>query len=255
MKVITVTNRKGGTGKTAVSSAMGAWLRKRNFKVLYVDLDSQANLTYSIGATEDGEACIDVLKGDRDIKDVIQKTEQGDIVPGGISLSAASIEIEADNREYSLKNALDPVKRTYQYVIVDTPAQLELTTVMALVAANSIVVPTQADIYSIKGLSLIYDVVTDVRKKYNDKLKVDGIILTRYNGRTILSQDMRGNIESIAEQLETRLIEPPIREATSVKEAAAMRQNIFSYAPSSNAAKDYDMAFTNLFGNINRQYF
>lgn len=240
MEVITVINRKGGVGKTITCQTLGAGLARKGFKVLFVDLDSQTNLSYGLKADLSKPTSMDILKGSGKAGDAIQKTKGGDIIPGSEALAGADIALNETGKEYRLKEALAEVSSNYDYCIIDTPAALGTLTVNALTAADSAIIPVQADIYSLQGIAQLSDIIGKVSKYCNPKLKIDGILLTRFSPRAILSRDIQGNMEKAAEHLKTRLYKVPIREGIVVKECQALQQDIFSYAPKSNAAKDYE---------------
>lgn len=237
MEVVAIVNRKGGVGKTATAQALGAGLMKRGHKVLYIDLDSQTNLSYGLGAATDGLTSMDVLKGDAAADRAIQKTPQGDVIAGSEALAGADAIIDGTGKEYRLKEAIDGLQ--YDYIIIDTPAALGTLTVNALTAAHSAIIPVQAEIYSLQGIGQLNQTIEAVKKYCNPALHIKGILLTRYNGRAIISRDMQSNLQEAAQQLKTRLYSTPIRECISIKEAQAQQQDIYSYAPRSNAAKDY----------------
>ena len=238
MEVIAIVNRKGGVGKTATAQALGAGLIRRKKKVLYVDLDSQTNLTYGTGASLDGLNSMDVLTGDATAEQAIQKTQQGDIIAGSETLAAADAAIDGTGKEYRLKEAIAELK--YDYIIIDTPAQLGTLTVNALTAANSVIIPVQAEVYSLQGIGQLNKAIEAVKKYCNPALSIRGILITRYNGRAVISKDMQSNLAEAAEQLKTRLYSTPIRKCVSIKEAQASQTDIYSYAPRSNAAIDYE---------------
>lgn len=238
-EVITVTNRKGGTGKTATSHAIGAGLFHKGYRVLYVDLDSQCNLTYDTGIQASPLTSLEVLTGTATAQEAIQHTRTGDIIPAGPSLAVADTLIDGTGKEYRLKEALEPVYAEYDYCIIDTPPALGVLTVNALTACNSVIIPAQAEIHSLQGIGQLNDAIRAVKKYTNPQLTIKGILITRYNGRAVLSRDMLTNLEDIAGQLNTRVFSVPIRECISVKEAQASQQDIFTYAPRSNAVKDY----------------
>ena len=237
MEVIAIVNRKGGVGKTATAQALGAGLIRKGCSVLYIDLDSQTNLTYGLGADAAGLSSMDVLTGEATAQEAIQHTPQGDVIAGAEALAGADAAIDGTGKEYRLKEALDGLQ--YDYCIVDTPAQLGTLTVNALTAANSVVIPVQAEVYSLQGIGQLSKAIEAVKKYCNHDLYIRGILITRYNGRAIISRDMQSNLEEAAQQLKTRLYSTPIRECVSIKEAQAQQQDIYSYAPRSNAAKDY----------------
>lgn len=244
MEIVAIVNRKGGVGKTATAQALGAGLIRKGCSVLYIDLDSQTNLTYGLGADAAGLSSMDVLTGEATAQEAIQHTPQGDVIAGAEALAGADAAIDGTGKEYRLKEALDGLQ--YDYCIVDTPAQLGTLTVNALTAADSVVIPVQAEVYSLQGIGQLSKAIEAVKKYCNRNLYIRGILITRYNGRAIISRDMQSNLEEAAQQLKTRLYSTPIRECVSIKEAQAQQQDIYSYAPRSNAAKDYT-AFINEF--------
>lgn len=238
MEVIAVVNRKGGVGKTATAQALGAGLIKKKKKVLYIDLDSQTNLSYALGADITAPNSMDVLTGEVSAKDAIQKTEQGDIIPGTEALAGADAIIDGKGKENRLKEAIKGLQ--YDYIIADTPAQLGILTVNALTATTGgVLIPVQAEIYSLQGIGQLNKTIEAVKKYCNKDLYIRGILITRYNARAVISKDMQANLQEVAEQLKTKLYSTPIRECIAIKEAQASQQDIFSYAPRSNAAKDY----------------
>lgn len=239
METIAIINRKGGVGKTATAQALGAGLIKKGCKVLYVDLDSQTNLTYGLEADAGGLSSMDVLEGKAKAQDAVQHTAQGDIIPASEDLAGADAVIKDTGKEYRLKEALEDLAGSYDYAIIDTPAALGTLTINALTAAQSVIIPVQADIYSLQGIGQLSQTIEAVKKYCNPALYIRGILTTRYNGRAIISKDMLSNLEEAAGQLKTILYRTPIRECISIKEAQASQQDIYSYAPRSNAAKDY----------------
>ncbi len=237
MEVIAVVNRKGGVGKTATAQALGAGLIKKKKKVLYIDLDSQTNLSYGLGADTAGLNSMDVLTGEATAKEAIQNTPQGDTIPATEALAGADAIIDGTGKEYRLKEAINGLQ--YDYIIIDTPAQLGTLTVNALTAATSVIIPVQAEVYSLQGIGQLNKTIEAVKKYCNKDLYIRGILITRYNARAVISKDMQTNLQEAAEQLNTRLYSVPIRECVAIKEAQASQTDIFSYSPRSNAAKDY----------------
>lgn len=238
MEVVAIVNRKGGVGKTATAQALGAGLLKKKKKVLYIDLDSQTNLSYGLGADPEGLNSMDVLTGEATAEEAIQHTKQGDVIAGSEALAGADAAIDGTGKEYRLKEAIDSLQ--YDYIIIDTPAQLGTLTVNALTAANSVVIPVQAEVYSLQGIGQLSKAIEAVKKYCNKDLYIRGILITRYNGRAVISRDMQENLQEAAKQLKTKLYTTPIRECVSIKEAQASQTDIYSYAPRSNAAKDYE---------------
>lgn len=237
--ITSIINRKGGVGKTGTAHALGAGLMKKGYKVLFVDLDSQANLSYAIGADSSNLSTVDILTGEAAAQEAIQHTAQGDIIAGSEALAGADAFLTDTGKEYRLKEALQPLLEEYDYIIIDTPAALNVLTVNALTASTNGIIPVQADLFSLQGIGLLYKAIDRIKKYCNHDFYIDGILLTRYNGRAIISQDMRDNLEEMARQLQTKLYKVPVRECIAVKEAQAQQTDIFSYAPRSNAATDY----------------
>ena len=258
-KVITVVNRKGGVGKTAVVSAIGAWINKQGRKVLFIDADAQTNLSYCVGAELDKLSITDVFTGKADIEEVIQHTDQGDIIPSDTKLSgidAYIIRNDIKDPQYILKRAFKKLKSyKYDYIVIDTGPTLGMLTINAMAVSDNLIIPVQADVFSLQALSQMSEEIEDIKKGINKNLAVSGILITRYSDRTILSRDMRENLEAIAGQLHTKVFKTAIRECISVKEAAVMQTDIFSYAPKSNAAKDYEEFLNEFLGDIQRPYF
>lgn len=239
MKTIAITNRRGGTGKTVTAHALGAGLARRGYRVLFIDLDSQCNLSWDLGARPARLSSMEVLSGTATALEAIQHAAGGDIIPASPSLAIADTAIDGTGKEYRLKEALEPIAGAYDFCILDTPPALGVLTVNALTAAASAIIPAQAEVHSIQGIGLLYEAIRAVQKYTNPALRISGILVTRYNGRAILSRDMKGNLEATAKDLGTKVFGTPIRECTAIKEAQASQVDIFAYAPKSNAAADY----------------
>lgn len=245
-QIITIANRRGGVGKTATAHALGAGLLRRGYRVLFVDLDSQCNLTYDLGVEEPETSSLDVLEGSSTASEGIINTEKGDLLPATPALATSDKVIDGVGKEYRLRDALQSVARRYDYIIIDTPPALGVLTVNALTASNKVIIPAQAEIHSLQGLEQLYGTIGAVQHFTNKKLKIEGVLLTRYVGRSIISKDMRDNFEDVAREISSKVFSTPIRECTAIKEAQATQTDIFSYAPKSNASKDYE-AFINEF--------
>lgn len=245
MITIAVIAQKGGVGKSTTAQAIGVGLSKyRTARVLFIDTDAQGNLSRSMEAdysgTTGGDA-LEVLTGRTTAEESIQHTAHGDIIASSPALSGADREPELTKvgREYRLRKALEAVSALYDYCIIDTPPALSIITVNALTAADRAIIPAHADDYSLEALERLRETIETVKAYCNHSLQVDGILLTRFNGRAILSREIAEMIAQAAEKLETRLYQTKIRECTAVKEAQALREDIYSYAPRCNAAKDY----------------
>jgi len=238
--IITITNQKGGVGKTTTSSALMDGLHSRGARVLCVDLDPQGSLGFCLGLDIDNCATVyDVLKGSRSIRDVIVESDCGDVLPSNILLSAAELEFNRPGREFLLRNCLAEVEEDYDYVIIDTPPALNVLTVNAYVAADGLIIPMAPEILSLLGVYQIRETIDTVRRCYNSRLKVLGILLNKYNQRFTLNREVLEMAGQIAEQLDTRVFQAKIRTSVSVAEAPAHGESVLSYAPSSKPAEDF----------------
>jgi chromosome partitioning protein len=238
--IISITNQKGGVGKTTTSQSMAIGLNKKGYKVLLIDLDPQANLSYSLGANTEQSTIYEVLKKEIEIKQSIQSTGSVDIIPSNILLSGAELEFTKTGREYLLKEVLNSIKNTYEYIIIDTPPALSILTVNAFTASNKLIIPMGADVFSLQGAGQLNNTINQVKRYCNNDLKVAGILLTRYNPRTILSKDITSTIQNnIAVQLETKVFNSYIRSSVSIQEAQTQQANILEYAPNATAQVDY----------------
>ena len=239
MEVIAITNQKGGVGKSTTANAIGAGLTRSGKKVLYIDLDPQCNLSYSLKATGKPLTAMEVLTGTATAQEAILATDQGDIIPASQMLATADLIINQTGKEYRLAEALDPIRSEYDYILIDTPPALGILTVNALTAADSVIIPAQADIYSLQGISQLEDTIRTVKKYCNQKLTIKGILITRYSARAVLNRDLSDLLKQKADQMETKLFNTKIRECIALKEAQATQADIFSYNSRSNAAMDY----------------
>lgn len=239
MQTIAVINQKGGVGKSTTAQAIGAGLFLKGNKVLFIDLDAQGNLSYTLGADTQGNTIIDVLQQEVSPEEATQHINGADIIASSPSLAGADTVITATGKEYRLKEALEKINGQYDYCIIDTPPALGILTINALTACNGAIIPAQADIYSLQGISQLYSTIETVKKYCNPALQIKGIVLTRFSARAIISREVAEMIDQTAAQFQTKLYNTKIRECTAIKEAQAMQQNIFDYAPKSNAASDY----------------
>lgn len=245
---IAVINQKGGVGKSTTSNAIGAGLFQRGYKVLFIDLDAQGNLSYSMKCENKPLSSLEVLTGTATAREATLTTPQGDIIPASPALASADTIITDTGREYRLKEALEPLKEVYDYIIIDTPPALGTLTINALTACDSVIIPAQADIYSLQGIGQLNQTIQTVKRYCNSDLTIKGIVITRYSPRAVLTRDMTDLLEDTAKQLNTKVFTSRIRECIALKEAQARQQDIFTYSPSSNAAKDYEGLLTEILG-------
>lgn len=240
-KIIAVANQKGGVVKSSMVLSLGAGQRLMNYKVLFIDLDAQGNLSHTMKASLCGNTAFTVLKQrKKNIRDVIQKTPLGDCLCASDELSGVDIAISKTGKEYRLKEALEEEKELYDRVVIDTPPALGILTVNTLVAADD-VIPSQADIYNFQGIQKLESNIESLRKYCNHTLTIAGILLTRFNGRCILSRDVESGTEAIAAEMNTKVFSTKIRECIAMKELQMAKEDIYSYDPKSNAAVGRNM--------------
>ena len=205
-KIIAVTNQKGGVGKTTTTVNLSALMAEAGKRVLIVDIDPQGNATSGLGkADTDSNTVYEVLLGDVPAKDALVHTDFGtlDLMPTSIELAGAEIElVSVENRESLLKRALEPLKSDYDYIFIDCPPSLSLLTLNALTAADSVLIPIQCEYYALEGVGQLVNTIKLMKKKMNPDLKIEGIVLTMYDGRTNLcaqvAQEVRNHFRDEA---------------------------------------------------------
>lgn len=237
-KIITIANQKGGVGKSTLTHLLANGLKHKGYSVLAVDLDPQGNLTYALNTDEPDISTYDLLTKKATAEQIRIQSEQADLLPANSNLSGLDLEIKNVGKEYRLKNALKGMQTHYDYIIIDTPPTLSLLTVNALTASDYVLIPAQADIFSLQGLGQLYRTIQAVQEYTNPDLHIGGIILTRHNPRTILGAEITQYLESTAKQLDTVVFNSRIREAVAIKEAQAQRTDFLSYASNSKAKQD-----------------
>ena len=199
-KIIAITNQKGGVGKTTSSINLSSCLADLGKKVLLVDIDPQGNATSGVGITKQSldNTIYDLFLGEVSFEEcACDSVVDGlKVLPSNVNLSGAEIDlIGVDDREYILKDELDKVKDQFDYIIIDCPPSLNLLTVNAMVAADSVLVPIQCEYYALEGLSQLIHTINLIQDRLNDKLEIDGIVFTMYDSRTNLSADVVDNVK------------------------------------------------------------
>ncbi|MBR2131758.1 MAG: ParA family protein [Oscillospiraceae bacterium] len=238
-QIITVTNQKGGVGKTTTASALVSGLHQRGARVLGIDLDPQGNLGFTLGL-DIGEVntVYDVLKGTLPIEHAIYRTEYGDILPSDIMLSTAATEFTAPRCEFLLEQHLKAVRDNYDYIIIDTPPALNILTINAYVCSNSLIVPMEAEILSLVGVTQLQETIETVRDSFNPNLKVLGILINKFTPRFVLSREVLDLADEIARQLDSHVFRAKVRRSVHVATAPAHGQSVITYAPDAKPALD-----------------
>lgn len=242
MKVITLSNQKGGVAKTTTAIALATGLYHRGYTVLCIDLDPQSNLSLGVGADvlNMKHTLYDVFKGNADINDAINHVSLGfDLVTGGLMLTTADMEFVTIGREKLLKEALEPVQDKYDYCVVDTSPNLGILVANALTASDSVVVPVTADAFAIQGLTQLYDSIQSIRKYSNSDLKIAGLLVTRHDERTNVSKVLLENINERAKAMNIPVFSRYIRNGVVIRNSQVLGFDLFMEAPKANVTEDY----------------
>jgi chromosome partitioning protein len=247
-RTIAIANQKGGVAKTTSTVALGAAIAETGARVLLIDLDPQASLSYSLGLDPDSlELTIhDVLVGRVPVGKTIQQLEEADVVPSNIDLAGAEAYLlTRTGREYALKLALEDIAIHYSYVLIDCPPSLGVLTINALTAADEVVIPLQCEALSHRGVGQLLETISDVRRLTNRALEVKGILPTMFDPRT---QHSREVLEDVGRRYGLPVFEPAVRKSIRFAEAPRAGKSILRYASSHPGAEAYRTIARSLIG-------
>ena len=240
-KVISVANQKGGVGKTTTAVNLCALLAKKNKKILLIDTDPQGNATSALGIEKEVEfSTYDLLITDTPIGDIIQETpiKNLDISPSNINLAGAEVQlVSMMSREQRMKEKLDAVKDEYDYVIIDCPPSLGLITLNAFTASDSVLIPVQCEYFALEGLGQLLNTVELVRKHLNKNLYIEGALLTMYDIRTNLANQV---VREVKKFFQNKVYKTVIPRNVRVSEAPSYGMPISVYDPKSKGARSYE---------------
>jgi len=238
-RIIVIANQKGGVAKTTTAHCVSIGLTHKKYKTLAVDLDPQGSLSYIMGADSGKPGVSELLREEILAPAAVQNVEQGAIITGNSYLSSISRELTGKDANKRLSEVLTPYRAVYDFIVIDTPPTLGLLSINALVAADDVIIPVTADALSLQGLSQLYSTIRVVKQRSNHTLNIAGLLLCRYDGRTVLARELRQIIADRAEQMGTRLFSTTIRDGVALKEAQANKANPFKSLFKSKPASDY----------------
>ena len=246
--IVAIANQKGGVAKSTTATTLAAILTDKGYKVLVVDMDPQCSTTDIFKAETQGVATLyDIFKDGEDAAGAIQKTDICDILPCDPLLKDADKTLTDLGKDFKLKEALEPLKERYDFILVDTPPNVGILLINSLTAADTIIVPTSIDRLSLNGLSQFFDLVFAAKKYTNQNLRVSGLLAIRHSSRTVLAKQlMSEQMPKISEMLGVDVFETVIRESVVVKESQFTRIPLTVYAPDAAVTQDY-LAFSEEF--------
>ncbi len=240
-KVVSVANQKGGVGKTTTSINLSTILAKKGKKVLLIDADPQGNATSGVGATKEVEySTYDILVGETEIESTIEKTmiKNLQICPSDINLAGAEVElVSMMSREQRLKEKIEKIKSKFDYIIIDCPPSLGLITLNAFTASNSVLIPVQCEYYALEGLGQLINTINLVKKHLNKDIEVEGALLTMYDIRTNLSNQV---VKEVKKYFNDKVYKTVIPRNVRLSEAPSYGMPITEYDSRSKGAKSYE---------------
>ncbi len=235
-KTISISNHKGGVGKTTSAINIGAGLNKLGKKILLVDLDPQANLSQSLGLIDPERNIYGAIRGEYKAEP-ITVIKGLDVIPSTLDLSGAEIELSGEaGREYILRELLEPLRASYDYILIDSPPSLGLLTINAFTASDLVFIPLQAQYLALQGLTKLVEVIEKIRKRLNKELRIGGVFITQYDSRKVLNRDV---VNTIQAHFKDQVFKTKIRDNIALAEAPTQGLDIFRYQAKSYGAEDY----------------
>ena len=252
-KIISVANQKGGVGKTTTTVNLATILAKRGKKVLLIDADPQGNATSGLGLDKDlTPSTHDILVNDTEFDDVMQKTmiKNLKVCPANMDLAGAEVElVSMMSREQRLKEKVDIIKNKFDYILIDCPPSLGLVTLNAFTASNSVLIPVQCEYFALEGLGQLLNTINLVKKHLNKEIRIEGALLTMYDIRTNLSNQV---VKEVKKYFENKVYKTVIPRNVRLSEAPSYGMPITEYDPRSKGAKSY-MKFAKEFLKMNEE--
>ncbi|MBE6597684.1 MAG: ParA family protein [Ruminococcaceae bacterium] len=240
-KIISFANQKGGVGKTTSCVNIAASLGINGYKVLIIDLDPQGNTTSGVGIPKKGlrGGTKELLSGNMTAEEVIVETpyENLSVIPTNTALSGAEFDLyDFDETEKRMKNALEPIKDKFDYILIDCPPSLGMLTINAFTASDGIIVPMQCEFYALEGLSQLMITINRIKRLYNPDLSVAGILITMYNGRLLLSMQVMAELEK---HYSDKIFSTKVSRNVKLTEAPGFGKPVFYHDKNSKGAKEY----------------
>lgn len=239
-KLFVFVNQKGGVGKTTSVINLGAYLALAGKKTLLIDFDPQGNMSSGIGLKKKKPSVYDVLAQKTEIKEAVYESSVQNlfVVPASIDLSGATVElVDEKNREFYLKNAIEPIKNEYDYILIDCPPSLGILTLNGLAAADKVLIPLQCEYFALEGLTLLLQTVQRVQKSISPALEIGGIFFTMYDSRTNLAQEV---VQQVSSYFKTSVFSTIIPRNVRLSEAPSHGLPICKYDPKCQGAKSYE---------------
>lgn len=246
-KIITIANRKGGVGKTTTAINIGAVLQDKGYNVLFVDLDKQADTSKNLQADLKTSGSYEILANKEDAVNVAQVIENKDtgvmhnVIIANENLSRIpSLLNGVIDSEYILKDSLESIKKYFDFIVIDTPPNIDIITINALTCSDYVIITSLASVFSLDGARNLLESINAIKKRKNPNLIVGGILLTSYNKQTILARDVKESLNDMAANYGSKVFKTYIRKCTALEESQALNLTISEYKKKSNGYKDYE---------------